>query len=38
MPISALKQLNDLSDDVAALLTVLYYTDARDALIKALQD
>lgn len=38
LPISARKQLNDLSDDVAARLTVLYYTDARDALLKALQD
>ena len=38
VPISARKQLNDLSDDVAARLTVLYYTDARDALLKALQD
>lgn len=38
MPISARKQLNDLSDDVAASLTILYYTDARDALLKALAD
>lgn len=38
VPISARKQLNDLSDDVAARLTLLYYTDARDALLKALAD
>ena len=38
MPISARKQLNDLSDDVAARLTILYYTDARDALLKALHE
>ena len=38
LPISTRKQLNDLSDDTAAKLTILYYTDARDALIKALQD
>ncbi|SEJ86346.1 ATP-dependent Lon protease [Deinococcus reticulitermitis] len=36
LPISARKQLNDLSDDIAARLTILYYTDARDALLKAL--
>ncbi|WP_027460748.1 BREX system Lon protease-like protein BrxL [Deinococcus murrayi] len=38
VPISARKQLNDLSDDVAARLTLLYYTDARDALLKALTE
>ena len=38
IPISARKQLNDLSDDVAAKLTLLYYTDARDALLKALTE
>ena len=36
IPISARRQLNDLSDDMATKLTILYYTDARDALIKAL--
>lgn len=38
VPISARKQLNDLSDDVAARLTILYYTDARDALLKAIHE
>lgn len=38
LPISARKQLFDLSDDMAARLTVLFYTDARDALLKALGD
>jgi len=36
IPISARRQLNDLSDDVAARLTLLYYTAVRDALLKAL--
>jgi len=36
LPISARRQLNELSDEVAARLTILYYTDARDALLKAL--
>lgn len=36
VPISARKQLNDLSDDMATRITLLYYTDAREALSKAL--
>ena len=36
MPISSRRQLNDLSDDLAAKITVHYYLDARDALLKAL--
>jgi len=28
--------LNDLSDDLAAKIAVLYYLDAKDALLKAL--
>jgi ATP-dependent Lon protease len=36
MPISSRKQLNDLPDDQAAKITIHYYTDARDALMKAL--
>ena len=36
MPISARRQLNDLPDDVAAKITIHYYLDARDALLKAL--
>ena len=35
-PISSRRQLNDLSDDVAAKITIHYYLDARDALLKAL--
>jgi ATP-dependent Lon protease len=38
IPISARKQLNDLSDDMAMRLTILYYADAREALYKALGD
>jgi ATP-dependent Lon protease len=36
MPISSRRQLNDLPDDVAAKITIHYYIDARDALLKAL--
>jgi ATP-dependent Lon protease len=36
MPISSRRQLNDLPDDLAAKITILYYLDARDALLKAL--
>jgi ATP-dependent Lon protease len=36
MPIGSRRQLNDLPDDLAAKLTILYYLDARDALLKAL--
>ncbi len=36
IPISARKQLNELSDEMAMKLSVLYYADAREALIKAL--
>ncbi|HSH79122.1 MAG TPA: BREX system Lon protease-like protein BrxL [Herpetosiphonaceae bacterium] len=38
IPISARKQLNDLSDEMAMKLSVLYYADAREALLKALAD
>jgi ATP-dependent Lon protease len=38
IPISARRQLNDLSDEMAMKLTVLFYADAREALIKALGD
>ncbi len=37
-PVSARKQLVDLSDDMATKITVQYFTDTRDALIKALSD
>ena len=38
LPISCRRQLNDLSDEVAMKLAVTYYSDARDALLKALGD
>ena len=38
IPISARRQLNALSDEMAARITVVYYLDARDALLKALGD
>jgi len=38
VPISARKQLNDLSDEMATKISVLFYTDAREALLKALAD
>ena len=37
-PISARRQLNDLSDEMATKISVLYYSDAREALLKALGD
>jgi ATP-dependent Lon protease len=38
MPVSARRQLNDLSDEMATKLTVVFYSDARDALVKSLAD
>ncbi len=38
MPVSARRQLNDLSDDMATKISILFYSDARDALLKALGD
>ena len=38
MPVSARKQLFDLSDDMATKVNVLYFTDAWEAFIKALSD
>ena len=35
-PVACRRQLNDLSDDMAARITIVYYTDVRDALLKAL--
>ena len=37
-PVSLRRQLNDLSDDMAAKLTVVFYTDVQDALVKALME
>jgi ATP-dependent Lon protease len=36
MPIGSRRQLNDLPDDLAAKITIHYYLDATDALLKAL--
>jgi len=36
MPVSTRKQLIDLSDDMATKITVQFYADAREALLKAL--
>jgi ATP-dependent Lon protease len=36
MPIGSRRQLNDLPDDLAAKITINYYVDARDALLKAI--
>lgn len=38
LPISARKQLFDLSDEMATKLTVLFFSDARDALFKSIQE
>jgi ATP-dependent Lon protease len=38
MPVAARKQLVDLPDDIATNVTIVYYGDARDALLKALGD
>ena len=36
MPVSCRRQLNDLSDDMATKADVQFYSDARDAMLKAL--
>jgi ATP-dependent Lon protease len=38
IPISARRQLNDLPDDLASKLGILYYVDIKEALVKALSD
>jgi ATP-dependent Lon protease len=38
VPISARRQLNDLSDEMATKISILYYADAREALLKSLGD
>lgn len=38
IPISARRQLNELSDEMVMKLTIIYYADAREALLKALGD
>lgn len=37
-PISARRQLNELSDEMAMKISILYYSDAREALYKALDE
>lgn len=37
-PVACRRQLNDLSDEMAAKLTIVYYVDVRDALFKALAE
>lgn len=37
-PVSARRQLADLSDEMATRITIQYYTDTKDALLKALAD
>lgn len=38
LPVSCRKQLYDLSDEMATKINTQFYSDARDALIKALGD
>ena len=38
MPVSARKQLFDLPDELATRVAVVFYSDAKDALLKALSD
>jgi len=38
MPVSSRKQLFELSDDLATKVTLVFYSDAREALIKAIAD
>ena len=38
MPVSARKQLFDLPDDLATKVAVVYYADAKDAFLKALNE
>jgi len=38
MPVSARKQLFDLSDDMATRVNVLFYSDTREAFLKAMAD
>lgn len=38
MPVSARKQLFDLPDELATKVTVVYYAEAKDALLKALSE
>jgi len=36
LPVASRRQMNEMSDELAARLTVIYYTDPRDAFLKAI--
>lgn len=38
IPISARRQLNDLTDEMATQISILYYADVREALLKSLAE
>jgi len=38
LPVASRRRLNDMSDDLAARLAIIYYIDGRDALLKALAE
>jgi ATP-dependent Lon protease len=38
MPVATRKQLNDLPDEIATRVTIVFYSDARDALLKSLAE
>ena len=38
LPVGLRRQLNDLSDEMAAKITLVYYTDVRDALVKGIAE
>lgn len=38
LPVASRKQLNELPDEIATRVTIVFYTDARDALLKALME
>jgi ATP-dependent Lon protease len=38
MPVSTRKQLLDLPDEIATKVNISFYTDAREALVKAIAD
>ena len=38
MPVGARRQLFDLSDDMATKIDIQFYADARDVLLKAMDD
>ncbi|MDR0583233.1 MAG: hypothetical protein LBG57_02640, partial [Treponema sp.] len=38
VPVNCRRQLIDLSDDIALKVNIQYYSDARDALLKAIME